>query len=51
MSNIFGMNLHSEGMKTEYSGTVEINGEEFEIQPKISYGYAGKLWGRTFPNP
>jgi len=39
---------HAQGMKTEYEGTVTLDGEEYLINPETSYGYADKLWGSDF---
>jgi len=47
----FEMYWHAEGMKTKYSGIVRWNGEEYEVLPDESYGYADKNWGRDFTTP
>ena len=47
----FEMYWHAEGMKTRYSGTVCWNGEEYEVLPETSYGYADKNWGGDFTSP
>lgn len=47
----FEMYWHAEGMKTMYSGTVTLNGREYEVIPRKSYGYADKNWGRNFTSP
>lgn len=47
----FEMYWHAEGMKTKYSGTVRWNGEEYEVLPDKSYGYADKNWGSDFTTP
>ncbi len=47
----FEMYWHAEGMKTEYSGTVRWNGEEYDVVPEKSYGYADKNWGSDFTSP
>lgn len=39
---------HSEGAKTEYEGTVTLDGEEYLVLPETSCGYAGKIWGSEF---
>lgn len=49
--NAFEMYWHAEGMKTEYEGTVNFNGEVYTINPKTSYGYADKNWGSNFTSP
>lgn len=47
----FEMYWHAEGMKTQYSGTVELNGVKYKVIPEKSYGYADKNWGRNFTSP
>ena len=47
----FEMYWHAEGMKTEYSGTVEYNGELYYVSPESSFGYADKNWGADFTSP
>lgn len=47
----FEMYWHAEGMKTEYSGTVELDGELYYVSPETSYGYADKNWGADFTSP
>lgn len=42
---------HAQGMKTHYSGFIKYNGEEYEVSPDTSYGYADKLWGRDTAVP
>lgn len=49
--NAFDMYWHAEGMKTEYRGTVTLDGEVYEIIPEKSYGYADKNWGQDFTSP
>ncbi len=49
--NAFEMFWHAEGMKTEYSGWVEYNGERYLVRPENSYGYADKNWGGDFTSP
>lgn len=49
--NMFEMFWHAEGMKTEFSGTVIYDGEEFEVIPEKSFGYADKNWGSNFTSP
>ena len=39
------------GMKTEFSGTIIYNGEEFNVTAKRSFGYYDKNWGRDFTSP
>lgn len=40
---------HTEGMKTQYEGTVTLDGEDYQVFPENSYGYAGKIWGSDLP--
>lgn len=42
---------HAEGIKTQYSGTVTLDGVTYEITPQDSYGYADKHWGQRFSAP
>lgn len=49
--NAFEMFWHAEGIKTEYSGEVILNGELYDIIPEKSYGYADKNWGKDFTSP
>ncbi len=42
---------HGEGIKTQYHGTVTLNGISYEVTPQDSYGYADKHWGSSFPSP
>ncbi len=47
----FEMYWHAQGMKSEYSGTVTLNGSVYRVIPGKSYGYADKNWGRGFTSP
>ncbi|MDO5575382.1 MAG: hypothetical protein Q4G60_15540 [bacterium] len=47
----FEMYWHAEGMKTQYSGYVILDGERYLVKPETSYGYADKNWGRDFTSP
>lgn len=49
--NAFEMFWHAEGMKTEYEGTVTLDGITYEVTPDTSYGYADKNWGKDFTSP
>ncbi len=49
--NAFEMFWHAEGMKTEYSGQITFDNEEYEVIPEKSYGYADKNWGSDFTSP
>ncbi len=45
------MYWHAEGLETEYSGIVRWNGEEYDVIPEKSCGYADKKWGSAFVSP
>ena len=47
----FEMYWHAEGMKTQVSGTIILNGEKYVVHPETSYGYADKNWGSNFTSP
>ena len=47
----FQMYWHAEGMKSEYEGTVVLNGETYKVSKDNCYGYADKNWGRGFTSP
>lgn len=47
----FQMYWHVPGAKTNYTGTVYLDGEEFAVYPQASFGYADKNWGIDFTNP
>ena len=49
--NAFEMFWHAEGIKTEYSGEVILDGEIYDVVPEKSYGYADKNWGQDFTSP
>jgi tocopherol cyclase len=49
--NAFEMFWHAEGIKTEYSGEVILDGEIYDVVPQKSYGYADKNWGQDFTSP
>ena len=49
--NSFEMFWHVEGVKTEYKGIIEMDGEIYEVIPEKSYGYADKNWGGDFTSP
>lgn len=42
---------HGEGIRANYRGIVECNGESYEVQPETCFGYADKHWGRSFNQP
>ena len=47
----FEMYWHAEGMKTEYEGWIEMDGQRYIVKRESSYGYADKNWGRGFTSP
>ena len=49
--NSFEMFWHVEGVKTQYKGTIEMDGINYEVIPEKSYGYADKNWGADFTSP
>lgn len=49
--NLFEMYWHAEGIKTAYSGWVELDGERYIVTPETSFGYADKNWGGNFTSP
>lgn len=49
--NAFEMFWHAQGVKTEYKGYVILDGEKYIVDPKTSYGYADKNWGKDFTSP
>ncbi len=49
--NGFEMYWHAEGIKTKYEGTIEFDGEIYDVIPEKSYGYADKNWGSNFTTP
>lgn len=49
--NAFEMFWHAEGIKTEFSGEVTLNGETYDVFPERSFGYSDKNWGADFTSP
>jgi hypothetical protein len=49
--NAFEMFWHAEGIKTEFSGEVILDGRVYDVLPERSYGYADKNWGADFTSP
>ncbi len=47
----FEMYWHASGIKSRYSGTVQYNGEYYDVIPERSFGYADKNWGSNFTSP
>lgn len=51
VTRAFQMFWHVQGVKTEYSGTITLNGERYLVDPATSAGYQDKNWGEDFTNP
>ena len=49
--NSFEMFWHAEGIRTFYTGTITLDGEEYLVSPETCYGYADKNWGGDFTEP
>ncbi len=49
--NAFEMFWHAEGIQTEYSGEVVLDGEIYDVIADKSFGYADKNWGKDFTSP
>ena len=47
----FEMYWHAQGVKTQYSGVVTLDGEEYVVYPEKSHGYADKNWGSAYTKP
>jgi len=47
----FRMFWHVEGMRTEYAGTITLDGEVYDVVPERSCGYQDKNWGSDYTNP
>ena len=50
-AQLFEMYWHAEGIKTDYTGTVIIDGQPYVVDPETCYGYADKNWGSDFTTP
>ncbi|KAJ3380341.1 hypothetical protein HDU84_006014 [Entophlyctis sp. JEL0112] len=50
-SALFEMFWYVKGMRTRYSGTIEYNGQIYDVFPNSSYGYQDKNWGTEYTNP
>lgn len=48
---LFEMFWHAEGMKSYFSGTITLNGEEYVVREEDCYGYSDKNWGKDFTSP
>lgn len=42
---------HAEGLRTCYRGRVILNGESYDVDPSVCYGYADKSWGKQDTRP
>lgn len=49
--NAFQMFWHVEGMLTRYRGTLELDGEEFTVEPETCCSYQDKNWGTDYTSP
>jgi hypothetical protein len=49
--NLFEMYWHAAGIKTAYSGWIDLDGERYLVTPETSFGYADKNWGSNFTSP
>ena len=47
----FEMYWHAQGMKTQYTGSVVLDGRRYVADGPTSFGYADKNWGRGFTTP
>jgi hypothetical protein len=47
----FEMFWHAEGMKSEFSGEIILDGKIYKVVPEESNGYADKNWGKDFTSP
>ncbi len=45
------INWHILGAATCVSGIIHLDGEEYQVVPKSSFGYFDKNWGKDFPSP
>ena len=50
-AEVFEMFWHAEGIATDYSGSVWLDGEEYLVRPEDCFGYADKNWGADFTSP
>lgn len=46
-----GLNWAPLGGYAVFSGVIHVDGEEFQVVPKSSFGYIDKNWGRDFTSP
>lgn len=37
------------GMRTYFSGTINFNGDDFIVEPRKSFGYMERYWGKSMP--
>lgn len=47
----FEMYWHAEGMKTNVTGSIILNGQSYTARGEYSFGYADKNWGCGFTSP
>ncbi len=46
-----GFCWHPSGIQSVFAGAVKVNGHEFEVSPKKSFGYIEKSWGSDVNRP
>lgn len=49
--NPFDMYWHAEGMRTDFEGSITVDGVSYAVTPETCYGYADKKWGRDYTSP
>ncbi len=49
--NAFEMFWHAEGMKSEFTGEIVLNGVKYILKPETCNGYSDKNWGGDFTSP
>ena len=49
--NVMSSFHRADGIRTQYSGTVHLDGERYLVRPETSFGYSGKTWGSEFMSP
>lgn len=49
--NAFDMYWHVEGLKSEFDGYVDMDGERYLVTKGTSHGYQDKNWGKDYTSP
>lgn len=49
--NSLEMFWNIQGMKTQFTGSITVDGDEYIVSPETSAGYTDSYWGKGFPNP